>query len=272
VAVWPVLPCGSFRTCRGGRSNGCRRLKLIGVHRDGALQDHLLVPTTSLVSTPQLSAQQAALVEPASIGVHAVACGRLVRGEAMLVLGGGPIGVSAALATRDRGARVLVLDPVKSRRHLSVSLGFQAAEPAGHGPGDAALAHGGDDGPDVVIDTTGRAELLQTGIELARHGGRVVVVGLTSELASTTPGHLPVKELDVLRVSCCTPEEFADAASLVRRNRAAADALVSHVLPLSKTADALHLLEEQPAEAIKVLTDLRATESTVFPAADAAET
>jgi threonine dehydrogenase-like Zn-dependent dehydrogenase len=255
VVVWPVMPCGQCRPCRSGRGNVCRRLRLLGVHQDGALQEHLAVDTASLVAAPGLTAAQAALVEPVSIAVHAVHRGRIAAGESVVVLGAGPIGVSTALAARDRGAAVLVVDPVASRRELTAKLGFAATAP---GTTEQVLRdRSGPDGPHVVVDTTGRAAVFPTAIELAAHGGRLVVVGMTSESAPVSPGPLPLKELDVLGVSCCRRDEFAAAADLVSRHPEAVDALVSHVLPLSATTEAIELLEQRPDEAFKVLIDLR---------------
>ena len=256
VAVWPVLACGECRPCRAGRVNVCRRLALIGVHRDGALQQLLTVPTASAVPVPGLTSVQAALVEPVSIGVHAAVRARVVPGDGVVVFGAGPIGVASALAARDRGGDVLVVDPVEARRELLGRAGFAVGWAEGDDLVAAVAAHGGPDGPDVVIDTTGRASLLPTVLDVAGHGGRVAVVGLTAATAPTSPGPIPFKELDVLGVSCCTREEFAAAADLVARHRELADALVSHVFGLDEVADALRLLDERPTEAFKALVDV----------------
>jgi threonine dehydrogenase-like Zn-dependent dehydrogenase len=256
VAVWPVLPCGECRPCRGGRVNVCRRLALIGVHRDGALQELLTVPTASVVTTPTLTSAQTALVEPVSIGVHAAARAAVAPGETVVVFGAGPIGVASALAARDRGGDVLVVDPVAARRELLGRHGFPVCWAEGADLARAVAAHSGADGPDVVIDTTGRATVLPTVLELAGHGGRVAVVGLTSASAPTSPGPIPFKELDVLGVSCCLREDFSTAADLVARHTTLIDSLVSHVFPLDEVADALWLLDERPAEAFKVLVDV----------------
>jgi L-gulonate 5-dehydrogenase len=256
VAVWPVLACGECRPCRDGRVNVCRRLALIGVHRDGALQELLTVPTASVVATPTLTSVQTAVVEPMSIGVHAAVRARVAPGETVVVFGAGPIGVASALAARDRGGEVLVVDPVGARRDLLGRAGFAVCWAEGGDLAAAVAAHGGPDGPDVVIDTTGRAALLPTVLEVAGHGGRVAVVGLTVATAPTSPGPIPFKELDVLGVSCCLHEEFAAAADLVARHPGLADSMVSHVFPLDEVAGALQLLDERPTEAFKVLVDV----------------
>jgi L-gulonate 5-dehydrogenase len=256
VAMWPMLPCGHCHTCRDGRPNVCANLRIIGVHDDGALQERFVVPTVNLVATPHLSARQASLIEPVAVSVHAVNRGRVTAGEHVVVLGAGPIGAAAALASADRGADVLVLDPVAARRGLLDSWGFAA-----DWVGDDALAariaeHGGADGPHVVIDTTGRAAVLDTAISAVRHGGRVVAVGLTGESAPIHPGVLPLKELDVLGTSCCRLDEFAAAADLVLRHATTVETLVSHRLPLQQAAEAFRLLDERPHETVKVLIDV----------------
>ncbi len=256
VAMWPMLPCGRCHTCRDGRPNVCAALRIIGVHDDGALQEHFVVPTVNLVATPELSARQASLIEPVAVSVHAINRGRVAAGEHVVVLGAGPIGAAAALAAADRGADVLVLDPVAARRDLLSSWGFAA-----EWPGDDALrarvaGHGGTDGPQVVVDTTGRAAILDTAIAAVRHGGRIVVVGLTGESAPIHPGVLPLKEIDVLGTSCCRLDEFVAAADLVRRNAATVETLISHHLPLQQAAEAFRQLDEHPHETVKVLIEL----------------
>ena len=257
VAMWPMLPCRRCHTCRDGRPNVCANLRIIGVHDDGALQERFVVPTRNLVATPDLSARQASLIEPVAVSVHAINRGRVDAGEHVVVLGAGPIGAAAALAAADRGADVLVLDPVATRRELLGSWGFAA-----DWVGDDALAariaeHGGSDGPHVIIDTTGRAAVLDTAIAAVRHGGRIVVVGLTGESAPIHPGVLPLKEIDVLGTSCCRLDEFVAAADLVRRNAATVETLISHHLPLQQAADAFRQLDEHPQETVKVLIELR---------------
>ena len=116
--------------------------------------------------------------------------------------------------------------------------------------------HGGTDGPHVVIDTTGRAAVLDTAIAAVGHGGRIVVVGLTGESAPIHPGALPLKELDVLGTSCCLFDEFVAAADLVRRHAATVETLISHHLPMPQAADAFRQLDEHPQDTVKVVIEV----------------
>lgn len=257
VAVWPVTACGQCRMCRDGRPNACRALRLVGVHHDGGLQEYLRVPTAALVGTAELTASEAALVEPMSIAVHAVARARITSGEQVIVLGAGPIGLATALAATDAGGSVTVVDPVGSRRARAEALGAAAAWDLDL----EDLAHdiAGPDGPHVVIDTTGNAAVLDRAIAATGQGGRLVVVGMTGAAAPTHPGPLPLKELDVLGVSCCVRHEFEAAADLVRLHPGLTDTFVSHRLPLERTAEAIEQLEADPDDAFKVLVDVGAT-------------
>lgn len=254
VAMWPMLPCGVCHTCRDGRPNVCANLRIIGVHDDGALQERFVVPTANLVATPHLSARQASLIEPVAVSVHAVNRGRVGAGERVVVLGAGPIGAAAALAAADRDADVLVIDPVAAKRQLVASWGFSADWD--ESVLELIAEHGGQSGPHVVIDTTGRAAVLDTAIAAASHGGRIVVVGLTGESAPVHPGPLPLKELDVLGTSCCRFDEFAAAADLVRRHAATVETLISHQVALTDAAEAFSQLDEHPQETVKVLIEV----------------
>ena len=254
VAVWPVTSCGRCYPCRQGRGNACVRISLIGVHRDGSLQEQLLVPATQVFGVGDQDPALTALVEPVSIAVRAVARGRVAEGERIVVLGAGPIGQALVLAARDRGASVLVVDTQPSRLNRATSLGAEVLHVS---PDDdvvsAAREWAGGDGPEVVFEATGVPALVQTSIELVAPAGRVVVVGLSGELAPLRVGSLPLKELDVLGTSCCGAEEFAEAVDLVGRRRDVAAGLVTHEFTLEQAPEAIEYAMSHPAEVMKAV-------------------
>jgi L-gulonate 5-dehydrogenase len=253
VAVWPVTGCGRCRSCAAARPNVCSAIDLIGVHHDGALQDLVLVDTANVVPVGDLDAARTALVEPVSIAIHTVARAMVRPEEQVVVFGAGPIGFATAIAARDRGGRIMLVDPVASRRDLVARAAFETEAP--DAPSLGSLCGGA--GPHTIIDTTGRPEVLQTALDLVTNGGRVVVVGLTGASAPVCSGTLPHKELDVLGVSCCVADEFAAAVELVRAHRGLFDTFVSHTFPLTQVDDAFELLEQDPDTTFKALIDLR---------------
>jgi L-gulonate 5-dehydrogenase len=257
VAVWPVTACGHCYPCRIGRRNVCSNISLVGIHRDGALQERVRVPAEQVFPVGELDAAASALIEPVSIAIRAVVRARLEAGENAVVLGAGPIGQAIATAALDRGASVLLVDRVTSRVEHGKAVG---AELLALGADDDVVAAGrewsGEEGPEVVFEATGVPELVQTAVRLVSHAGRVVVVGLSAHDAPLRVGDLAFREIDVLGVSCCNGDEFADAASLVARRRDALAGLVTHEFSLDETPMAIDYAIRHPAEVMKAMIHL----------------
>lgn len=254
VAIWPLIACGTCYPCRIGRHNVCANINLVGVHRDGALQEQLLLPAAQAFPVDAEDAALAALIEPVSIAVQAVKRGRVAAGEKVVVFGAGPIGQSIAVAASDRGASVLLLDRVEDR------LAFAAASGADTLPVEsdaqavaAAREWAGGDGPEAVFEATGVPEVAGTAIELVANAGRVVIVGLSHTDAPLRVGDLAFKELDLLGVSCCDAAGFAEAVALVARREGALRRLVTHEFGLEQTPEAMVYAMEHPAEVMKAV-------------------
>jgi L-gulonate 5-dehydrogenase len=254
VAIWPVMACGSCYPCSVGRGNACSRIRILGVHVDGALQERLRLPASQLFGVGDEPPPVGALVEPVSIGVRAVGRARVLHGERVVVLGAGPIGQGITLAARDRGASVLLVDRLASRLEHGGVLGADVLQ-ADHGVDLAAAIRewSGAEGPAVVVDATGAASLIEAAVHAVATAGRVVVVGISEEVARVAVGSLVFRELDLLGVSCCSAEEFAEAAALVARNRERAAGLVTHEFTLEQAPEALVYAMQHPAEVMKAV-------------------
>ncbi len=257
VAIWPLAACGHCYPCRIGRPNVCANISLVGVHRDGALQERLRLPAAQVFPVGDQDPAVAALIEPVSIAVRAVVRGRVSAGEKVVVFGAGPIGQALAVASIDRGASVLLVDPLPSRLEGGRRLGAEFLElDEGEDPVAAAGEWAGPDGPEVVFEATGVAAVARSAVELVSPAGRVVVVGLSSQDAPLRVGDLAFKEIDVLGVSCCNADEFGEAVSLVARRRDALEGLVTHQFPLDDAPAAIAYAIEHPAEVMKAVVRL----------------
>jgi 2-desacetyl-2-hydroxyethyl bacteriochlorophyllide A dehydrogenase len=164
--VEPYLNCGKCAPCRSGHYNNCEDIRVLGVHADGGLREFLAVPVDHVYKSSRLSFDQLALVEPLSIGAHAVMRSGLGPGDQALVVGAGPIGVAVTQLALAAGARVRVLETNAYRRALVESLGVEALATV-----DDGLA-------DVVIDATGNPASMDQSFSRARFGGRIVWVGI----------------------------------------------------------------------------------------------
>ncbi len=199
VAVQPLLACGECYACRRGRINCCVELDVIGANIAGALTERIAVPVGLLYPAGDLDAELAALVEPISIGLHALRRSGAGAGDTVLVLGGGPIGLAATLAARDAGCRVIAADRVAARLLRSLEAGAVAVIDSARDDLVVAVQDlTGGDGPTAVIDATGSPHLIRTAVDVVAHGGTVVVVGISTEEVSVPVALLTRKELSLV--------------------------------------------------------------------------
>jgi 2-desacetyl-2-hydroxyethyl bacteriochlorophyllide A dehydrogenase len=168
-AIDPYVNCGHCDACQMGRSNCCQHLQVLGVHRDGGMQDIVSVPPGLLHPSEKLTLDQLALVETLGIGAHAVARAGLQKGETAIVVGAGPIGLGTAIFAREAGADVFVIEKNEDRRAFAESQGWKTRLPA-----DEIFGN-------VVFDATGSATVMAESLNRVSVGGRLVFVGLTSD-------------------------------------------------------------------------------------------
>ena len=254
VAIWPHTSCGHCYPCRIGRGNVCANISLIGVHTDGALQQHLRVRASQVFPVGHRDPVMAALIEPVSIAVRSVIRGRVAEGDKAVVFGAGPIGQAIAVAATDKGASVLLVDRVESRLERGRATGAEIlAVGTEENPVTAAREWAGGDGPEVVFEATGAAAVAEMAVELVAPAGRVVIVGLGSHDAPLTVGSLAFKEIDMLGTSTCNADEFAEAVSLVGRREDVLAGFVTHEFPLEEAPEAIAYAMAHPAEVMKAV-------------------
>jgi threonine dehydrogenase-like Zn-dependent dehydrogenase len=255
VAVWPLHPCGQCYPCGAGRPNACDRLTLTGVHLDGGLQERLAIGQRQVFPIAVADPVVAALAEPVSIAVRAVNRAAVRPRERAVVLGAGPIGQCIGLVARERGAETLLVDLQESRLALSREMGSHEAFLWRNADDVVAFARewAGPAGPPVAFDATGAAAATAAMVEMVASAGRAVQVGMSNERAPIRVGILTEKELDLLGVSCCGQQEFADAVAVVERNAAWLARLVSHEFGLDRAPEAIRFAISNPAEVMKVV-------------------
>jgi len=195
VAIDPIVGCGACDRCGAGEENLCRRRAIVGCtpRSPGGFAEAVVVPRRKVHPLPAgTPVEVGALVEPLSVGARGVRLAAPAPNDDVLVIGGGIIGLGAALAARRRvgdGERVLVLEPRPERRELCARLGLRAAAPeevlgAGAGPGGAAApAAAGASATaaarfDVVLDCVARPQTFAGAVAAVRPRGLVVIVGI----------------------------------------------------------------------------------------------
>lgn len=259
VAVEPLVACGSCFACRRARPNCCARLRVMGAHIPGALAEQVAVNTSALHPVGSLSPELAALVEPVSIGYQAVRRGRIESGDQVVVVGAGPIGLTATLTAVDLGAEVLVIDKVASRLEAASRMGAAVTVDATDGPTvDAVVEWTNGDGAAVVIDATGMPAVIRSAIDMTAPSGAVVVVGISDQAVSIPVIEFSRKELSIYG-SRNSAGLFGDAVALVQRHPNEVAQLVTHRFPLADVAEAMSYAHANPQTVEKAMIMIGAT-------------
>ncbi|EMI54454.1 zinc-binding alcohol dehydrogenase family protein [Rhodopirellula sallentina] len=183
-SVEPYINCQKCYSCRRGLTNCCEHHQTLGVMCDGGLTEKMILPARKLHVANNLSYEQSALVETLAIGCHAVDRAGVKEGENVLVIGAGPIGLSALEFIKVAGARPIVADISETRlEFVREKMGVtDTLKVTGEDSDIEKLDEmTSNQRPDVVIDATGNHHSMARSLELAAFGGRVVYVGITQQ-------------------------------------------------------------------------------------------
>jgi L-iditol 2-dehydrogenase len=180
-----TICCGSCAYCARGEINLCDRRQVVGVscgeyRRDGAFAEYIVVPERIVYRIPDtLSFAEAAMLEPVSVALHAVAVSKLRGGETALVLGAGMIGLLTMQAARAAGChRVIVADIDRTRLELAQSMGASEIIPfSGHALLQECMRLTDGAGVDIAFEAVGRDETVNSAIDATRKGGTVTLIG-----------------------------------------------------------------------------------------------
>ncbi|MEK6992075.1 zinc-binding alcohol dehydrogenase family protein [Paenibacillus sp. FSL K6-1566] len=209
VCVIPYMHCGQCMACLRGKTNCCRSMNVIGVHTDGGMRERISVPITHLVRADGLSMDQAALVEPLAIGAHSVQRANVTRGDTVLVIGAGPIGLGVMVFAKEKGATVIAMDMNAER--LAFSKSWAKADHiirAGQESSNELAALTGGELPAIVFDATGNQRSMTHAFKLVGHGGTLVYVGLINGDISFEDSDFHKRELTLMGSRNATKADF----------------------------------------------------------------
>jgi threonine dehydrogenase-like Zn-dependent dehydrogenase len=253
AVVMPYTACGTCSACRAGRVNACRNNRTLGVQRDGGLSERFVLPYDKLILNDRLAPRHLALVEPLSVGFHAVDRGRITSADTVVVLGCGMIGMGAVIAAVSRGARVIAVDfgdkTGIARRYGAAHCLDAASEDIALQVAD--LTNG--QGPDVVIEAVGLPATFTRSIDLACFGGRVVYIGYSKALVSYDTRLFNLKELDILGSRNALRTDFDTVIDWLDARATPPDDLISRVFPFVDADQALPYWLRERASTLKIL-------------------
>jgi L-iditol 2-dehydrogenase len=206
--------------------------------RHGGFAEYVAVPQHILYRVPEsVSFEQAAMVEPVAVALHAVSLTPLAVGDTAVVVGAGMIGLCLVQVLRSAGcARVIAVDPEPSRRDLALSLGADAAlDPAASDVAREVATVTEGRGADLSFEAVGLPDAVRTAISVVRRGATVTLVGNLAPSAELPLQAVVTRQLR-LQGSCSIAGEYPAALALIERGLVNVDAMRSAVAPLAEGA------------------------------------
>ena len=254
VTVVPYTSCGQCPSCRRGRSHACQFNQTLGVQRDGAMQEYIAVHWKKILKAPALGALELAMVEPLTVGFHAIERGRVSGNDTVMVLGCGMIGAGAIAGAALRGARVVAVDIERMKLDLATELGARhALNATGADFGQELMKLTGGNGPDVVVEAAGNPVTYRQAVEQVAFTGRVVCIGYAGSDVRLPTKLFVQKELDILGSRNAAPEDFQAVISYLERGDFPLNAVITNSVPPEDAGEALAQWASDPGKVMKIL-------------------
>ncbi len=254
VTVSPYTACGECAACLRGRPNACQLNQTFGVQRDGAMTEYLCVKDEKIYTADGLTSAELALVEPLTIGFHAVARGRVTASDVVGVFGCGGVGLGAVLGAARRGATVVAIDVEDDKLSLAKAAGAQyTVHSKRESLHDRLQQFTQGRGPDVMIEAIGLPSTFQAAVEEVAFTGRVVYIGYAKEPVSYETRLFVQKELDILGSRNAGPDDFRAVIEALQEKALPVDRAISKVVDLADASQALAEWSAHPSRFQKIL-------------------
>lgn len=257
VTVVPYTNCGNCPSCKRGREYACQFNQTLGVQRDGAMQELLSVPWQKVLKAPKLNSLELAMVEPLTVGFHAVARGRVTETDIVMVMGCGMIGAGAIACAVSRGATVIAVDIDDHKLVLAKELGahhtINSIQKNLHNE-LAAITSG--NGPDVVVEAAGNPITYKAAVDEVAFTGRVICIGYAANEVSFATKLFVQKELDIMGSRNATADDFRAVISYLEQGTFPLDKMITRRVKPEEVAEAVKTWAEDPGKVMKILLDL----------------
>ena len=258
-SVEPYINCGHCFACRRNQGNCCCSLDVIGVMIDGGLCERFLIRADKLHPSQKLSYEQLALVETLAIGCHATDRGAAKKGDHVLIIGAGPIGLATLEFTRLTGATVTVMDMVPSRlqfcrdnygvRHTIQSNGDGSELEQMRSVTDGDMYF-------VVTDATGNKHSMSSALKYVAHTGALVYVGITTEEVTFLHPTLHRPEMTLKASRNAMPSDFTRIIRLIEDGTINTTPWITHRTPFQNMVEEFESFTRPETGVLKAIVDV----------------
>jgi 2-desacetyl-2-hydroxyethyl bacteriochlorophyllide A dehydrogenase len=254
VTCNPYTNCGKCASCRNGRVNACEHNETLGVQRWGAMRERLCLPWEKVIPAGLLSTRTCALIEPMSVGFHAVSRAQVTDIDVVLVIGCGMVGMGAVVRSAQRGATVVAADIDDEKLALARQMGASYTINTRTEDVHARLREMTSGfGPDVVIEAVGSSQTYQMAVDEVAFTGRVICIGYAKTEVSFQTKYFVQKELDIRGSRNAQPSDFRAVIHYLERGTCPVDQLISREVTPEEAPEAMQLWADSPGKVFRIL-------------------
>ena len=254
VTCNPYTNCNHCASCRNGRVNACQHNETLGVQRNGAMKEYILMPWEKIIPAGTLSAKTSALIEPMSVGFHAVSRAQVTDVDTVMVIGCGMVGMGAIVRAVTRGATVIAADLDDEKLALAKQMGAAYAINTKTEDVHQRLADlTGGFGPDVIIEAVGNPFTYQMAVNEVAFTGRVVCIGYAKSEVTFQTKYFVQKELDIRGSRNALPEDFRAVVRYLQQGSCPREDLISRIETPEEALTAMQEWSADPGKVFRIL-------------------
>lgn len=254
VTVNPYTNCGKCTSCRNGRVNACQFNETLGVQRNGAMREKMVLPWTKIIPAEGIDVRSCALIEPMSVGFHAVSRAEITDLDTVMVIGCGMVGLGAVVRSALRGAAVIAADIDDEKLALARQMGATHTVNTMTEDVHAKLQEiTAGMGPDVVIEAVGNPHTYRMAVDEVAFTGRVICIGYANSEVSFQTKLFVQKELDIRGSRNALPADFRAVIKYMQKGECPVDRLVSMTVSPEEAESAMTRWSEAPGKVFRIL-------------------
>lgn len=258
VTLNPYTNCGKCASCRNGRVNACKDNETLGVQRNGSMREFLTIPWQKVIPAAGLSVKECALIEPLSVGFHAVDRGQVTDLDIVMVIGCGMIGIGAIIRSVLRGATVIAVDMDDEKLALVRTLGVKyTINSKTENVHERLQTFTQGFGPDVVIEAVGSPVTYVMAVEEVAFTGRVVCIGYAKNDVTFQTKLFVQKELDIRGSRNALPADFRAVIHYLQQGKCPKETFISKVIPPEEALSALQVWSANPGKVFRILVEFK---------------
>ena len=254
VTLNPYTNCGKCASCRNGRVNACEHNETLGVQRNGVMCEYAVLPWQKIIPAEGISSRTCALIEPMSVGFHAVSRAQVTDNEFVMVVGCGMVGLGAVIRACKRGASVIAVDIDDEKLALAKRIGAAyTVNSMTENVHERIQSITGGFGVDVVIEAVGSPATYVMAIEEVSFTGRVTYIGYSKTEVSFQTKLFVQKELDIRGSRNALPSDFRAVINYLKAGNCPVDELISNETGPDRAFDAMKEWASNPSKVFRIL-------------------